>query len=181
MHLNCLGVCLEEQMPPIVILSHHLGCKWSLLETGKGSPYNIIHAVKMDTPCCDLSASWSWFWVVSPVPSIRFHPPLPYIHALLVQFPFLRPKLLTAAFITGISVAHSGSGVSLKKRIEVQRLLLLWRTGEHPLVACLLFSFFPPQNLSCPKWRYGTRQRHRRGFRELLSSIASGLTRLSFA
>lgn len=79
-----------------------------------------------DHPHCQNGHSLLWSicndsWVVSPAPSIRLHPPLPYIHALLVQFPFLRPKVLTTAFITGISVARPGSDVSLKKRIEVQR------------------------------------------------------------
>lgn len=84
-------------------------------------------------------------WVVSPPPSIRLHPPLPYIHALLVQFPFLSPKVLTAAFITGVSVERPGSSFSLQKRTEVQRQLLFWRTGEHPLIARLVVAFFPPR------------------------------------
>lgn len=80
-------------------------------------------------PHCQNGHSLLWFiwneclvpgWF-PPAPSIRLHTPLPYIHALLVQFPFLRPEVLKAAFITGISVARSGAGVSLKKRIEVQR------------------------------------------------------------
>lgn len=136
-------VRLEEPVPWLVPPSHHWGGARFLLEAGSVAVSSQLS--KWTLPAVIYLERLPDSWVVSPPPSIRLHPPLPYIHALLVQFPFLSPEVLTAAFITGVSVERPGSSFSLQKRTEVQRQLLFWRTGEHPLIARLVVAFFPPR------------------------------------
>lgn len=158
------GVRLEEPVPWLVPPSHHWGGARFLPPAGSVAVSSQLS--KWTLPAVIYLERLPDSWVVSPPPSIRLHPPLPYIHALLVQFPFLSPEVLTAAFITGVSVERPGSSFSLQKRTEVQRqrvvvLTYRWASINSTFGCC----FFSSQNSSCPRWRYGTRQRHKRGFK----------------
>lgn len=94
-------------VPGLITASSRRGPKHSLLEVGKGRPRSIIQLSKMSTPRCDLFGTIlfflnhclipGWFPLLRPSSSSVLHPPC--VHALLVQFPFLSPEVLTAAFI----------------------------------------------------------------------------------
>lgn len=151
------------------------------------SPLGIIQLSNMSAPHCDVCGTvlffltLAWFLGGSPPSSLRPPSSPPCVFAFLVQFPFLSPGVLTAAYmIIGVHM-HVRAPVSFFleswRSPSAALTAVVWRTGEHPLKERLpqdiQRAFDPTSAIDLVHGRAQTRI-----WMELLSSWASGLTGL---